>query len=39
MRQGWGEGSVRQEQAKGVLVEALGMMAGHFGYGEAKRAS
>jgi hypothetical protein len=39
MRQGWGEGSVRQEQAKGVLVEALGMLAAHSGYVETKRAS
>jgi hypothetical protein len=39
MRQGWGERLVRQEQAKGVLVEALGMLAAHFGYGVTKRAS
>jgi hypothetical protein len=39
MRQGWGERSVRQEQAKGVLVAALGMLAAHVGYGEARRAS
>jgi hypothetical protein len=28
-----------QEQAQGILVAALGMLAGHLGYGEAKRAS
>jgi hypothetical protein len=32
MRQGWGEGSVRQEQASGVLVAALGMLAARCGY-------
>lgn len=35
MRQGWGERLVRQKQAKGVLVAALGMLAAHVGYGEA----
>jgi hypothetical protein len=30
---------VRQEQAQGILVAALGILAAHFGYGEAKRAS
>jgi hypothetical protein len=30
---------VRQEQAHGVLVTALGTLAEHFGSGEAKRAS
>ena len=39
MRQGWGGRPVRQEQAQGILVAALGMLAGHFGYSEAKRAS
>ena len=39
MRQGWGGPPVRQEQAQGILVAALGMLAAHFGYGEAKRAS
>jgi hypothetical protein len=29
MRQGWGGKSVRQEQAQGILVAALGMLAGH----------
>jgi hypothetical protein len=35
MRQGWGGRSVRQEQAQGILVAALGMLAGHFGYEKA----
>ena len=30
---------VRPEQAQGILVAALGMLAAHVGYGEAKRAS
>jgi len=38
LRQGWGGRRVRQEQAQGILVAALGMLAAHFGYGEAKRA-
>ena len=39
MRQGWGGRPVRQEQAQGILVAALGVLAAHFGHGEAKRAS
>jgi hypothetical protein len=39
IRQGWGGRSVRQEQAQGILVAALGMLAAHVGYGEARRAS
>jgi hypothetical protein len=39
IRQGWGGRPVRQEQAQGMLVAALGMLAAHFGYGEARRAS
>ena len=39
IRQGWGGRSVRQEQAQGILVAALGMLAAHFGYSEARRAS
>jgi Domain of unknown function (DUF6456) len=39
MRQGWGGRPVRQEQAQGILVAALGVLAAHYGYGEAKRAS
>jgi hypothetical protein len=31
MRQGWGGRPVRQEQAQGILMAALGVMAGHFG--------
>jgi hypothetical protein len=30
---------VRREQAQGILVAALGMLAAHLGYGAAKRAS
>jgi hypothetical protein len=32
MRQGWGGRPVRAEQAQGILVGALGMLAGHYGY-------
>jgi hypothetical protein len=39
MRQGWGGRPVRQEQAQGILVAALGMLAAHLGYAAAKRAS
>jgi hypothetical protein len=39
IRQGWGGRPVRQEQAQGILVAGLGILAAHFGYGEAKRAS
>src|ERR671910_1640008 len=39
MRQGWGGRPVRQEQAQGNLVAALGMLAAHLRYGPAKRAS
>jgi hypothetical protein len=39
MRQGWGGRPVRQEQAQGILVAALGVLAAHFGYGEGRRAS
>ena len=35
MRQGWGGRPVRQEQAQGILVAALGVLAGHFGYDRA----
>ena len=30
IRQGWGGRPVRQEQAQGILVAALGILAGHF---------
>ena len=39
IRQGWGGRPVRQEQAQGILVAALGVLAGHFGYGETIGAS
>jgi hypothetical protein len=39
MRQGWGGRPVRQEQAQGILIAALGTMAAHLGYGEARLAS
>lgn len=32
MRQGWGGRPVRIEQAQGILVAALGVLAGHYGY-------
>jgi hypothetical protein len=32
LRQGWGGRPVRQEQAQGILVAALGMLAGHDRY-------
>ena len=39
LRMGWGGRTVRQEQAQGILVAALGVLAGHFGYHEGRRAS
>jgi hypothetical protein len=39
IRQGWGGRPVRQEQAQGILVAALGMLAAHRRYGNNKRAS
>jgi Domain of unknown function (DUF6456) len=35
IRQGWGGRPVRQEQAQGIMVAALGVLAGHFGYDDA----
>jgi hypothetical protein len=32
MRQGWGGRPVRVEQAQGILIAALGTLAGHYGY-------
>ena len=32
IRQGWGGRPVRQEQAQGVLIAALGMLAAQCGY-------
>ena len=31
LRQGWGGRPVRQEQAQGMLVAALGLLAAHYG--------
>jgi hypothetical protein len=31
LRQGWGGRPVRQEQAHGMLVAALGLLAAHYG--------
>jgi hypothetical protein len=39
LRQGWGGRPVEQTEARGILVAALGVLAAHLGYGEAKRAS
>jgi hypothetical protein len=35
MRQGWGGKPVRVEQAQGILVVALGVLAGWYGYGKS----
>jgi hypothetical protein len=32
IRQGWGGRPIRQEQAQGILIAGLGVLAGHFGY-------
>jgi hypothetical protein len=37
--QGWSGRPIRQEQAQGMLLAALGVLAAHGGYGEARRAS
>jgi hypothetical protein len=39
LRQGWAGRPVEQKEAKGILVAALGMLAKHCGYSEAKRSS
>jgi hypothetical protein len=39
LRQGWCGRSVDQKEAKGILIAALGMLARHYGYSEARRAS
>jgi hypothetical protein len=39
IRQGWGGRPVRQEQAQGILIAGLGMLAMHSGYSKARRAS
>jgi hypothetical protein len=36
IRQGWGGRPVRQEQAQGILVAALGMLAAHLGLSEGR---
>jgi len=38
MHQGWGGRPVRQEQAQGLLVAALGVLAWHLGYRAAAEA-
>jgi hypothetical protein len=35
MRQGWSGRPIRQEQAQGILIAALGVLARHFGYEKA----
>ena len=32
MRQGWGGRPIGEKQAQGILVAALGVLAGHYGY-------
>jgi hypothetical protein len=39
MRQGWGGRSIRQEQAQGILVAALGILASYDGRRKAKPVS
>jgi len=39
IRQGWSGRPLRQEQAQGILIAALGVMASHHGYGNAREAS
>jgi Domain of unknown function (DUF6456) len=39
IRQGWAGRPIDQKEAKGILVAALGMLASHYGYSEATRAS
>jgi len=39
MRQGWGGRSVGHAQAQGILVAALGVLAGHFGLTLRSRAA
>jgi hypothetical protein len=39
IRQGWRGRPVRQEQAQGILVAALGVLAARFGYHEGRQAS
>jgi hypothetical protein len=39
LRQGWAGRPVERKEAKGILVAALGILAKHYGYSEAKRSS
>jgi hypothetical protein len=39
VRQGWGGRPVDHKAAGGILIAALGVLAGHLGYGGGKRAS
>ncbi len=39
LRQGWGGRQVRQEQAQGMLVAALGLLAAHYGLAGGGRRS
>jgi hypothetical protein len=39
IRQGWGGRPVRQEQAQGILVAALGILAAYGAHGRAERAT
>jgi hypothetical protein len=39
LRQGWGGRPVRQEQAQGILVAALGLLAARTGQSEGRQAS
>ena len=38
MHQGWGGKPIGERPAHGILVAALGMLAGHYGYGAMKLA-
>ena len=39
LRQGWSGRPVRVEQAQGILVAALGVLAGHYGYAQSASGS
>ncbi|MBL8658847.1 MAG: hypothetical protein JNM75_03720 [Rhodospirillales bacterium] len=39
LRQGWGGRPVRVEQAQGILIAALGVLAGWYGYGDDDRTA
>jgi hypothetical protein len=38
LRRGWGGRPLRQEQAQGILVAALGLLASHYGLGRGRAA-